>query len=157
MIVASGTVMAIQPVSASSLFAPLEQSGRAAGGLSGLFGLKPAEAPSVPRLVLGGGPEGDPSGAGGGADLVDLYKNLASLGSATQQNLLARLGAVDPTQPNGLASLFGSSADAGGGVLGSLFGPAKPVAGASTAAADILGAFFQPQFDLLGDVINALG
>ncbi|MBL8758622.1 MAG: hypothetical protein JNK35_09360 [Phycisphaerae bacterium] len=152
--------MAIQPVSASSLFAPLESGGGAGGGLSGLFGLKPAEAPSVPRLVLGGPTEGDASGAGGGADLVDLYKNLASLGSATQQNLLARLGAVDPTQPNGLASLFsggGTGGGTGGGVLGSLFGPSQPVAGASTAAADILGAFFQPQFDLLGDVINALG
>lgn len=156
MIVAFGTVMAIQPVSASSLFAPLESGG--GGGLSGLFGLKPAEAPAVPRLVLGGAPEGDASSAGGGADLVDLYKNLASLGSATQQNLLARLGAVDPTQPNGLASLFsGGGGGTGGGVLGSLFGPSQPVAGASTAAADILGAFFQPQFDLLGDVINALG
>ncbi len=137
--------MPIPPVSSSSLFAPLQPTG---GGLKGLFG---GAQPAALRLALGPAPLDEATDVA--SDPLELYRSLAALGASVQTSLIGT-GAG-----GGLASFFAPAPSAGdpAGSIASFFGNGTPPPGASSASADILGAFFQPQFDLLGDVINALG
>ncbi|MGD9689533.1 MAG: hypothetical protein AB7K52_06995 [Phycisphaerales bacterium] len=166
--------MAIQPVQSSGLSSLFAAPPASAGGLAGLFGPAGAsKGPSAFVLAASETPADRPSaffsspGLSGlfedsgesltGASLSDLFGSLQAQSIGARLQVLG-LGdfAIAPGSGT-VADLFGSPAAPTGSTVTPgdfLLGPRDPK---SSAAGSILDAFFRPQFELLGDVIDTFG